>query len=108
MTVRNQAIDLLRKQKRRQKHAEKMALDHQCWFEPDQNHPVDEPLLRIALEALPDTQREIVVLKIWGQLSFKEISHITGQSISTAHSRYQTALAQMKKKLEKSCRTNEN
>ena len=49
-----------------------------------------------ALEKLPEAQREVVVLRIWAQLSFSEIGESLEISPNTASSRYRYALATLK------------
>jgi RNA polymerase sigma-70 factor (ECF subfamily) len=52
--------------------------------------------LQSALQALPQEQREVVVLHLWGQLTFEETAAIVGISPNTAASRYRYALAKLK------------
>ena len=52
--------------------------------------------LQSALASLPDEQREVVVLKIWGQLTFEEAAAVIGVSPNTAASRYRYALEKLK------------
>ena len=47
-------------------------------------------------------EREVVVARLWGELSFREIGEITGTSESTAHRRYQGALARLREKVSPS------
>ena len=49
-------------------------------------------LFRSALHQLPESQREVLVLRIWGELSFAEIATALGDSINTVASRYRYAL----------------
>lgn len=53
-----------------------------------------------ALAALPDEQKDIVILKIFQDFSFKEIAAICGLSINTAASRYRYALEKLRTSLE--------
>jgi RNA polymerase sigma factor (sigma-70 family) len=48
-----------------------------------------------ALVALPDKQREVVVMKIWGGLSFPQIAAALETSADTVASRYRYALARL-------------
>ena len=105
--VRNEAISQIRRLKRRKKHHDRIAAERQNWFETRPDDLVDAQTAQNILQTLPDTQREIVVLRIWGQMTLKEIAEILGQPISTVHSRYQSALAAIKKKMELSCKTKE-
>jgi len=49
---------------------------------------------------LPDEQREVVILKIWNELTFAEIAQILEISQNTAASRYRYALGALKKNLQ--------
>jgi RNA polymerase sigma-70 factor (ECF subfamily) len=49
---------------------------------------------------LPVDQREVVVLKVYQNMTFKEIARVTGASQNTAASRYRYALAKLKEILE--------
>lgn len=49
-----------------------------------------------AVDDLPDSQRQIVVLHLWGQLKFEQIGEIVNISKSTAHRRYLEALEQLR------------
>lgn len=57
-------------------------------------------LEKIVLE-LPEDQREVVMMRIYQDLSFKEISEITGVSINTALGRMRYAVINMRKVVEK-------
>jgi RNA polymerase sigma-70 factor (ECF subfamily) len=50
--------------------------------------------------SLPHDQREVLVLKIWNELTFNEIAGALGISQNTAASRYRYALANLKKSLQ--------
>lgn len=53
------------------------------------------------IETLPDDQREVVSLRIYQDLSFKEIAELTGVSINTALGRMRYALLNLRKNIEK-------
>ncbi len=50
---------------------------------------------------LPDEQREVVEMRVYQDLSFKEISEMTGVSINTALGRMRYALINLRKLVEK-------
>jgi RNA polymerase sigma-70 factor (ECF subfamily) len=52
-----------------------------------------------ALGCLPDNQREVLVMKIWGGLSFPQIALALQVPASTAASRYRYALARLREEL---------
>lgn len=49
--------------------------------------------------------REVVVARIWGQLTFDEIGRLCGVSTATASRRYRSALEELRKQLRVSCPT---
>ena len=57
--------------------------------------------LKKVIEELPDEQKEVLVMRIYQDLSFKEISEITGVSINTALGRMRYALMNIRKIIEK-------
>jgi RNA polymerase sigma-70 factor (ECF subfamily) len=65
----------------------------------DSANPYSERLQR-ALLALPTKQREMVALKIGGELTFAEIARVLGVSINTAASRYRYALEKLRCSLD--------
>lgn len=80
--------------------------DTTVWFEPPNRDYSGEQNLRRALLALPDDQRQAVVLHVWGDLTFAQIAEVLGINASTAASRYRYALAKLRELMsskEKSC-----
>lgn len=61
---------------------------------------VEEDLRRIILE-LPEDQREVLVMRLYKDMSFKEISDQTGVSINTALGRMRYALINLRKVIDK-------
>ncbi|EID72869.1 RNA polymerase sigma factor [Imtechella halotolerans] len=53
------------------------------------------------LEELPDDQREVLEMRIYRDMSFKEISEVTGVSINTALGRMRYALINLRKLINK-------
>ena len=53
--------------------------------------------VRKLVENLPDEQCEVIVLRIYADLSFKQISELTGVSINTALGRMRYALLNLRK-----------
>ncbi len=49
------------------------------------------------VEHLPDTQREVVVMRYYADLSFREIADLTGVSINTALGRMRYAILNMRR-----------
>ena len=61
---------------------------------------VELDLSRI-IEELPDDQKEVLIMRIYQDLSFKEIADLTGVSINTALGRMRYALLNLRKVIEK-------
>lgn len=61
---------------------------------------VELDLSRI-IEELPEDQKEVLVMRIYQDLSFKEIADLTGVSINTALGRMRYALLNLRKVIEK-------
>jgi len=57
--------------------------------------------VRRLVEELPDDQKEVLLMRIYEDLSFKEISDKTGVSINTALGRMRYALINLRKIIEK-------
>lgn len=57
--------------------------------------------LKKVIEELPEDQKQVLVMRIYQDLSFKEISEITGVSINTALGRMRYALMNLRKIIEK-------
>jgi RNA polymerase sigma-70 factor (ECF subfamily) len=67
-----------------------------AWFSPPDRDYAGGQNLRRALGELPDDQREVIVLHIWGELTFSEIGDLLAVSSNTAASRYRYALAKLR------------
>jgi RNA polymerase sigma-70 factor (ECF subfamily) len=89
--VRNIALNLMRSVSKQIDLAE-----IEPWFEaPEQDHAA-----RVALTAelmrIPEEQRQVLVLHIWGGLSFEETGSVLAISANTAASRYRYALEKLR------------
>ena len=85
---------LLNDQKSRQRN---VAIEpDRLWFTPPDRDHAAELNLRRALQALPDDQRQVVVLHIWGELTFSQVAEILGIGANTAASRYRYALTKLR------------
>jgi len=109
-TVRNQALNAARGERRRQHH-EKIAArlterQHTNQFCAADQLPLPLSEVIEALDALPLADRELVVLRIWSELTWQEIADLTETSSSGAHRRYAAALAKLRQHLEPSCPPN--
>ena len=96
-SIRRSALDLYRSTDRRSVREQTVYADSDTmtWFEPE----VDPRLqaLTDSLPQLPNEQREVVVLKIWGDLTFDEIGEQLSISPNTAASRWRYAMEALRK-----------
>lgn len=99
--VRNEAISRGRAESRRKKHETRAALMQPSWFLPEGD--LDGGAVSAALERLPDEEREIIVMHLWGSLSFAEIAEIAGSTSSTVHRRYTAGIERLRERMNAPC-----
>lgn len=101
-TLRRRAIDLARSTEcrlaREQRWMGESFVQHNAWFDtgtdPD-GHGVAE-----ALRSIRPEFAEVVVLKIWGDLTFEQVAETLGIPASTAASRYRYGLEALRTRLK--------
>lgn len=88
--VHHAALDLLRRRKVRLDHAREESGKTPGFFETqeDPDREAYRQRMEEALAMLPDEQRVVVVLKLWQERTFEEISEICSIPLNTAASRY--------------------
>jgi RNA polymerase sigma-70 factor, ECF subfamily len=93
--VRNTALN-----QRRTRHRETALDDEVRWLEAPAG--LEEAALAIerSMVQLPVEQREVVILHIWGGLTFSEIADTLAISANTAASRYRYALGKLREALK--------
>jgi len=99
--MRNQWIDDCRS-KKRQVDTEPFDNNAVAFIDTNQENPADideMQQLTKALKLLMHEEREIIVLKVYGDLKFKEISRILDQPMGTVTARYARGI----KKLQEHC-----
>jgi RNA polymerase sigma-70 factor (ECF subfamily) len=97
-TIRRRAVDLARKQDRRTNREIVATLERpQCWFDSGLEERERNDLLQGAMKELPLIYREVVVLKVWGGITFAEIAAALEIPANTAASRYRYGLAELRK-----------
>lgn len=100
-SVRRAALDRARRDLRREVREDRVAADegHRAWFENALEQDERRVAIEEALRRLPNEQREVLVLKIWGELTFEQIGRELEISPNTAGSRYRYALAALRREL---------
>jgi RNA polymerase sigma-70 factor (ECF subfamily) len=104
--VRTIALDLLRgteRRVRRENHPEApLPRDGVPAFELA-THDLDRAELAVAIEntlrSLPEEQRTVVVLKVWGELTFQEIASTLDAPLNTVTARYRYALEKLRNRI---------
>jgi RNA polymerase sigma factor (sigma-70 family) len=97
--VRNRAINAVRTGGRRQRRETATAARGEPWFDADEGQRLDAAEATDALKQLPPQQREAIVARLWGGLSFEEIANISGSSLSTVYRCYHRGLATLRERL---------
>jgi RNA polymerase sigma-70 factor, ECF subfamily len=102
-TARNEAIRLVERQAREGRARE--ALSRELLFH---KAPCDDlqavettEWVAASLAALSDDLREVIELKIYGYLTFREISEVTGLPQGTVATRYRSALEKLRHQMVK-------
>jgi RNA polymerase sigma factor (sigma-70 family) len=100
--VRNAALDAGKSARRRQRREEKAARSVRWFIEPEVDG-LDAAAAVAALQRLPEEEREVIVARLWGGLSFEDIAEAAGCSASTAFRRYSAGLDALRKELGVPC-----
>lgn len=93
-TIRRRAIDLARGNQRRL--ARESSAWQNDWFEAGDDGAALDQELADAVKTLPNHLREVVILKVWSELTFQQIADTLGIPLNTAASRYRYAVGQLR------------
>jgi RNA polymerase sigma-70 factor (ECF subfamily) len=97
-TLHRRAIDWARRQDRRAaREFAVLETAAECWFDTGVEDRERARLIQGAMEKLPEIYREVVTLKIWGELTFIEIAQALSIPATTAASRYRYGLQGLRK-----------
>lgn len=97
--VRNAAMDSWRKERKRTDSIFELRTLKSNDVE-DKNNKVDIEQLNSYLEKLSDNERETIILKIYDELTFEEISEVTGASKNTTASWYRRGIEKLRKMMK--------
>jgi RNA polymerase sigma-70 factor (ECF subfamily) len=61
--------------------------------------PLEIQEMLAAVESLEQEQREVLIARVWGQLSLEEVGNLCGVSTATAFRRYEAALQALRLRL---------
>lgn len=94
-TLRRIAVDFARRENRRAAREQRAVTEADppvVWFTGDWETQERARAIRAALDRVPTDQREVIVLKTWGELTFAEIAGVLDIPANTAASRYRLGL----------------
>ena len=97
--VKRRALNQTRSAVRRNKYEQQVAQERTAWFEADPATRLEANELQMALAELELSDREIVIARIWGDLTFDQIGELMGISSSSVHRRYQKILTALQARL---------
>jgi RNA polymerase sigma-70 factor (ECF subfamily) len=98
--VRTAALDWQRGRKRQARREEAVARSEvEPWFVSAAEQDERRRAIEAALRLLPENQREVLVLRIWGGLSFPQIARALDIPADTAKSRCRYALERLREQL---------
>lgn len=103
-TIRFCGLNHHRSESRRRKREESVIYlnDFQdVWLDPVLEDDEEAVILRDAVQQLSPKLRDVVVMKIWGNLTFQQIGESLAISHNTAASRYRYALEQLAHELRR-------
>ena len=97
-TIRRRAIDFGRSADRRQNRESVVAGEQpEAWFDDGVEERERSRLIQAAMNELSEEFREVVTLKVWGELTFAEIAETLEIPANTAASRYRYGLVELRK-----------
>ncbi len=100
--VRNQARSGHRQATRRREREARASVSEQWFSRVDDQLDAREAVDHLA--QLPLEQREVIVARLWGGLTFDEVARLVGCALPTAHRRYHAGLAALRERLEGPCK----
>jgi len=96
-TIRRRAIDLARRAESRKGREVLAAEDYpELWFDSKPEDRERDLFLQQAMNKLPAIYRDVITLKLWGDLTFAEIAVALDIPANTAASRYRYGLAELR------------
>ena len=101
--VRHAAINAGVAAKRRRRHEAATAVKPSAWFEDGHRDAIDPETATDALQALPIEEREVIVARLWGGLTFEQVAALAGCSVSGAHRLYHSSLTVLRERLGVPC-----
>jgi RNA polymerase sigma factor (sigma-70 family) len=95
--TRNQLLQWHRGKQRRNKREE--IAGERAWFSTTVSsiqQQLDAQEVTLALQSLPSPEREIIVMHLWGEMTFESIAKVVGGSRASVHRAFQRGLTTLK------------
>ncbi len=96
--VRNGALATYRSAARRRRREDRASV-REAWFDAADSQLDGQDATRL-LADLPLEQREVVVARLWGGLTYEEFAQLVECSLPTAHRRYQAAITTLRERVQ--------
>ncbi len=93
--VKRKAMNLARAEQRRSKYQQRASQPEDAWFDVQHAQRLVEEEVEATLVRLSDVERQIVVSRVWGELTFEQIAELVDMSSSAVHRHYHRALGTM-------------
>jgi RNA polymerase sigma factor (sigma-70 family) len=107
--VKHRALNDARSDQRRRERESRAMAERLGGKETQSAFDVDDAIAAVdALVQLESDERELVVMRIWGNLTYEEIGAVLNMSIATSYRKYERALTKLRNILESKCTTNKN
>ncbi len=102
-SVRNAALNRLRSRRRRDARQAHVAASRPDWFDAQPGDLLDARAAQSAIARLPQPLREVVILRIWADMTFREIAEALSRPTSTVHHQHAAGLEQIRKEMAAPC-----
>ena len=103
--VRSSAFDLIKRGARREARERTYAdAQDRLWWDVEALAERERAVeMQRMLERLSLEQREVIVLRLWADMTFAQIAESLGESINTVSARYRYGLSNLKKLMTEEC-----
>ncbi len=101
-TTRRKAQNIARAESRHRNHLEQLIQANsgdrasEYWLEPNTRNGIAASEVLEGLDSLTPDQREMIIAKVWGDLTFEELAELMNCSPASAYRRYVCALTELK------------
>lgn len=102
-TTRRKAQNIARAESRHRHHLVQLIQQNDAdrsgeyWLEPNTTNGIAASEVLDGLDSLEPQDREMIIAKIWGELTFEELAELMNCSPASAYRRYVDALNQLKR-----------